>query len=207
MHEIELLKSIYASASQSSGITIGPGDDMGELQIGNERILCAVDHLIVGRHVTSDVDPHLIGRKAIARSFSDIAAMGGSPIGSLMTACVPSEITDQWCKHVFEGAKEIAEQWGGPICGGDIASCNEAPPIFTVTAFATPPKFGAIQRTGAQIGDYVCVTGELGNSISGHHLSFTPRISDAQSIIMQLSDGLHSMIDIRVNKGFFGYEN
>ena len=49
MDELQLLQSIYASATQSKVITIGPGDDMGELLIGKERLLCAVDQLIVGR--------------------------------------------------------------------------------------------------------------------------------------------------------------
>ncbi len=95
MHELELLQSIYATyatTSDSKHITIGPGDDMGEIKIGNERLLCAVDQLIVGRHVTSDIDPRFIGRKAIARCFSDIAAMGATPIGSLMTACLSPNV-------------------------------------------------------------------------------------------------------------------
>jgi len=196
MHELELLKSIYASASQSSDITIGPGDDMGELQIGSERILCAIDHLILGRHVAPKAPPASIGRKAIARCFSDIAAMAAHPIGSLMTACIPSDMSNDWCEQVFDGAKIVAEQWGGPIFGGDIASCNEAPPIFTVTAFATPPKRGAILRTGAEVGDYICVTGELGNSQEAHHLTFTPRIEEAQKLLQVLGEDLHSMIDI-----------
>ena len=195
MNEHELLQSIYKASSSLKGITIGPGDDMGELQIGGERILCAVDQLIVGRHVTQDVAPEIIGRKAIARCFSDIAAMAATPIGSLMTACAPESTSNQWCESVFCGAKKVAEQWGGPIFGGDI-SCSEGPALFTVTAIATPPESGAITRRGAQVGDYLCVTGELGNSIAGHHLTFSPRITEAQELLEVLGDDLHAMIDI-----------
>ncbi len=195
VHELELLQSIYASPSTHKHVTIAPGDDMGEVHIGKERVLCAVDQLIVGRHVTSEIDPGLIGRKAIARSFSDIAAMCATPVGCLMTACVPPETPNTWCKAVFSGAKEAADQWGGPIFGGDIASAD-GPPIFTVTALATPPISGGILRTGAQENDYVCVTGELGNSIAGHHLTFTPRIAEAQKLLQILGKSLHSMIDI-----------
>lgn len=196
MHEFELLQSIYKNASQSSAIQIGPGDDMGELQIGNERVLCAVDQLIVGRHITPETLPNVIGRKAIARCFSDIAAMAATPVGSLMTACVPSDVSNSWCEEVFSGAKNVAEKWGGPIFGGDIAS-NDGNPIFTVTAIAVP-TLGCkiVLRTGAQIGDFICVTGELGNSIAGHHLSFTPRIKEAIELVQTLGDDLHSMIDI-----------
>jgi thiamine-monophosphate kinase len=195
MNEHELLHSIYKASTSLAGITIGPGDDMGELQVGGERILCAVDQLVVGKHVTPDVLPERIGAKAIARCFSDIAAMAATPVGSLMTACVPSTCSNAWCESVFSGATKVAEQWGGPIFGGDIA-CSDGPAIFTVTAIATPPHSGAITRLGAQVGDYLCVTGELGNSIAGHHLSFTPRIAEARDLLEILGKDLHSMIDI-----------
>ena len=194
MHEFELLQSIYAQASQSKGITIGPGDDMGELQIGNQRVLCAVDQLIIGKHVTPETSPSVVGRKAVARCFSDIAAMAALPAGSLMTACIPSDVENSWCKDVFSGAKEAAEQWGGPIFGGDIASCD-GPAMFTVTAIATPGN-RTIKRTGAEIGDFLCITGELGNSFDGHHLTFAPRIEEAQELLHILGSDLHSMIDV-----------
>jgi thiamine-monophosphate kinase len=194
MNEHELLQTIYATSTKSPNVTIGPGDDMGELRIGTEQVLCSVDQLIVGRHVTFDVSPSLIGRKAIARCFSDIAAMAAVPRGCLMTACLPSDTPDEWSKEVFSGANEVAKQWGGPIFGGDIAS-SEGPAVFTVTAIATS-RSRAIKRSGAEEGDYICVTGELGNSIAGHHISFSPRITEAQELLKVLGDNLHSMIDI-----------
>jgi thiamine-monophosphate kinase len=194
MNEHELLKTIYATSTKSPNVTIGPGDDMGEIQIGTEKVLCAVDQLVVGRHVTFDVSPSLIGRKAIARCFSDIAAMAAVPIGCLMTACLPSDTTDEWSKEVFAGAKEVAQMWGGPIFGGDIAS-GSTTAIFTVTAIASPTE-RTVLRNGSEEGDYLCVTGQLGNSLAGHHLSFIPRIKEAQDLLQILGSNLHSMIDI-----------
>lgn len=200
MREFELLNQIYAqSINLGESITIGPGDDMGELVVGKDRLLVAVDQLVVGRHVTTDTAPELIGRKAIARCFSDVAAMAGSPIGSLMTACIPtgpSDYDETWAMNVFKGAREAAKQWGGPIFGGDIATCDDAPPIFSVTAVATPPAAGAVTRAGSQEGDYVCVTGTLGNASASHHLSFTPRIKESQELLHDLQDHLHAMIDV-----------
>jgi thiamine-monophosphate kinase len=198
--EFELLNEIYARSTElGTSITIGPGDDMGELVINDQRLLVAVDQLVVGRHVTIDTAPELIGRKAIARCFSDIAAMAGAPIGSLMTACLPaanSEFDESWAMKVFEGAREAALQWGGPIFGGDIATCADAPPIFSVTAVGTPPTSGAITRAGSQEGDHVCVTGTIGNSQASHHLTFAPRIKEAQELLRELQDHLHAMIDV-----------
>ena len=200
MKEFDLLKQIYASSKgQGNPITIGPGDDMGEIMVTAGKLLVAVDQLVLGRHVAFETAPELIGRKAIARCFSDIAAMAGTPRGSLITACLPSgipEIDEDVAIRVFNGAREVAALWGGPIFGGDIATCDDAPPIFSVTAVASPPESGAIRRIGSQEGDYLCVTGELGNSQESHHLTFTPRIKEAQELNKDLGDHLHAMIDV-----------
>ena len=200
MKEFELLAEIYARSNElNDSITIGPGDDMGEIVVGNNRLLVAVDQLVIGRHVTRDTAPELIGRKAIARCFSDVAAMAGTPVGSLMTACLPAgnpDFNEPWAMKVFEGAREAAAEWGGPIFGGDIATCEDAPPIFSVTAVASPPKSGAIRRSGSHEVDYVCVTGAIGNAFATHHLTFTPRIEEAQTLLLELQEHLHAMIDI-----------
>ena len=74
MKEFDLLKQIYASSKgQGNSITIGPGDDMGEIMVTAGKLLVAVDQLVLGRHVAFETTPELIGRKAIARCFSDIA--------------------------------------------------------------------------------------------------------------------------------------
>ncbi len=197
MGEFALLNSIYeASKELGEHVSIGPGDDMGEIIVGNQRILLAVDQLIVGRHVELDETPENIGRKAIARSFSDIAAMCGTPICSLMTACMPTDTDDDWAMRVFSSAKAHAERWNGPIIGGDIATSQRGPAMFTVTVMAKPSTLGAVSRCGAQVGDVVCVTGEIGNSIASHHITFEPRITLAQDIQQALGSDLHSMIDI-----------
>jgi len=197
MDEFALLQTIYKASSKLENVfTIGPGDDMGEVQIGDQKILAAVDQLIVGRHVEVGENPVLIGRKAIARCFSDIAAMAGKPIGCLMTACLPSSTQQTWSEAVFQGAREAAEEWGGPIFGGDIATVQEGMPSFTVHAIATPPPSGAIKRRGAQVGDLICVTGVLGRSHESHHLAFSPLIELAQELLQELGESLHCMIDI-----------
>ncbi len=194
MNEFSLLKQIYKTSQAVESILIGPGDDMAFMQFDSDKVLCGVDQLIVGMHVTSDTPPKLIGRKAVARCFSDVAAMGGVPTGSLMTAALPSSTDDAWAMAVFQGAQEYAAKWGGPIVGGDIASTEKhTKPLFTVTTFGTVPTI-PITRNNARIGDVVYVTGEIGNSIANHHLHFTPRISEAQLLINAIE--INTMIDV-----------
>jgi len=194
MNETSLLQQIYKMSEPTTSILIGPGDDMALLSFEHDNLLCGVDQLIVGRHVTKETPPELIGRKAVARCFSDIAAMGGEPVGSLMTAALPPETDDEWAMAVFRGAKEAAMKWGGPIIGGDIASTNEnSRPLFTVTAFGTVPTT-AVERNNAQVGDVIYVTGTIGNSIESHHLTFIPRITEAKTLIDTIE--INTMIDI-----------
>ncbi|MDP6541982.1 MAG: thiamine-phosphate kinase, partial [Phycisphaerales bacterium] len=196
MKEFELLQYIYSSSqTQDNQVIIGPGDDMAFLSIANQPLLAGVDQLIVGIHLAEDTPPDLIGRKVVARSFSDIAAMGGTPVASLMTAAMPPKTDNSWAISVFEGAQNAARKWGGAIVGGDIASTTvSTPPSFTVTALATPPHCGPARRTAAKLGDNIFVTGTLGNSLAEHHLSFTPRIEEAKLLFDAVQ--IHAMIDI-----------
>ena len=120
--------------------------------------------------------------------------MGGTPVGSLMTAALPPETDDAWAMAVFDSARIAAGQWGGPIVGGDIATSEKgAAPIFTVTAFGTVHTT-AIKRHNAQVGDVIYVTGTIGNSIENHHLTFIPRITEAKTLIDTIE--INTMIDI-----------
>ncbi|MDP7009071.1 MAG: thiamine-phosphate kinase [Phycisphaerales bacterium] len=202
MNEQTLLDQIYKTNVPSDDVLIGPGDDMAFVSFKSDGLLCGVDQLIVGRHVVEDTAPELIGRKAIARCFSDLAAMGGVPTASLMTAALPAGTNHDWAMSVFEGARVAAKEWGGPIVGGDIASTIlGTPPIFSVTAFGYTP-YTAIQRHAANVGDVVYVTGSIGNSLANHHLTFVPRIQEAQSLLQSIK--INTMIDISDGLGIDG---
>lgn len=196
MKEFQLLKHIYASTqTHVDPRHIGPGDDMAQVIFDKQRLLLGVDQLVVGKHVTAQTPPELIGRKAVARSFSDIAAMGGTPVASLMTAALPPNTDDAWSQAVFNGAREVAEQWGGPIVGGDIAATEDAASaVFSVTAIASAPRCDSIRRNTAVLNDNVYITGTLGNSLAQHHLRFVPRIQEAKALLKAVQ--IHAMIDV-----------
>ena len=86
MREFDLLRYIYdATAPAARHVLIGPGDDMAMVRLGSRHLLAAVDQLVAGRHVDLAATPlELVGRKAIARSLSDVAAMAGTPVASLV---------------------------------------------------------------------------------------------------------------------------
>ena len=206
---LELIRRRSAHLTGRAGVVVGPGDDCAVLDPSGEGpggvagnppegafLLATVDQLVEGRHYdprTTSLD--LIARKAVARSISDIAAMGGTPTCALAAGCL---------RDGFEGADELFERmhyWGNhfacPLAGGDIAF-SDGPTVLGVTVLGrSHPQRGPVLRSTAGVGDVVCVTGRIGGSFgSGRHLRFEPRIVQGVELCDRLGPALTSMMDI-----------
>lgn len=222
MSESELLDHIAARsaglAARFGQVVVGPGDDCAVVRMpGGGELLLTVDHVVEGRHVEPGTPVDLIARKAVARSVSDIAAMGGTPAWSLATGCLPKG--DPRGNELFDAMHRWANHWGCPIIGGDIAT-SDGPMVLTVTvgglmdprsaarargvveaevdAFAVraAQQYRPVLRSGAQPGDEVWVSGPLGGSLaSGRHLAFEPRLAVGQQAAWAAT-GVHAMLDI-----------
>jgi len=96
-------------------------------------------------------------------------------------------------EELYLGLREMADRFQVPIVGGDTNSW-EGRLVISVTVLGEATERGVVQRSGAQVGDWLFVTGALGGSILGHHLDFTPRIQEALRLQEWVS--LHAMLDI-----------
>lgn len=201
MHESALLAHI---AARSTGllaggrwsIAVGPGDDCAVMTSpSGDTTLLTVDQLVAGRHFEPATDIDLIARKAVARSVSDIAAMGGVPAWGLATGLLPKDYPH--ADALFDAMAAWAKSWGCPLVGGDIAfhASPDHPLTLTVTVGGSmPPGIAPVLRSGAQSGDTLWVTGPLGGSYhSGRHLTFEPRVEIGQALAKA---GAHAMIDL-----------
>lgn len=197
-HEfIDWLKQRLTTHSANHRLALGPGDDAA-LAHANGQILLAADMIMDKVHFDLSRDsPELAGRKALAVNLSDIAAMAGRPDSALVSLALPRSRGSALGQGVMQGILQLAEQYDVAIAGGDTNSW-EGPLAIAVSVTGTPHPLGSVTRSGARVGDLVLVTGELGGSIQGRHLSFAPRIREAEllhhryrlSAMLDLSDGL-----------------
>ncbi len=163
----------------------GIGDDAAVLPNPNAPYtLLANDAVVLDRHFTIDDDPHAVGRKLVCRNLSDIAAMGGTPAHAIIQLICPANLSIAWLQQFYNGIASTARSYNLQIVGGD---CTTAPKkdSFAASLSITGTASRPIPRTGAQPGDHLLVSGELGGSILGHHLQFTPRLNAAAWLAQQ----------------------
>lgn len=199
MNEFELIAKLTKNLPANECVVTGAGDDCAVLDMGvpDKLILFKTDAVVEGIHFTSDTPPEKIGRKALARCLSDIAAMAGSPTAALVTLALPKKFDADFVGKIYDGLNAMAAQTGVAIVGGETTT-NPERILISISLLGTVPLGKQISRSGAKVGDAIFVTGELGGSIEGKHLDFEPRLEEARWLaghfhlhaMMDLSDGL-----------------
>ncbi len=172
---------------------IGIGDDAAVFQAkrGMNQLI-AIDSLVENiDFIKSKATPQQIGWKALAINLSDIAAMGGIPKLAVISLTLPRKTEIDFVKGFYEGISKLSRKFKVAIVGGDLSSGPVLSSSIAVVGEVNPNRI--IYRNGAQLGDFVCVTGTLGGSILRKHLNFLPRIEEGQFLAKH---GVTSMIDI-----------
>ena len=202
MRELTLLEHILRShRSLPDAVTIGPGDDLATLRFGDDQLLVGVDQVADGLHFDAACTPLAkMARKAITRNLSDVAAMASEPVAALVAACLPASFGQRRATELFEQMRLIGSRFGCPLIGGDIAIWDQ-PLVLTVTILARAGSIVPVRRCGAQVGDLICVTGQLGGSgltVEGytHPLDFEPRVALARTLAGARHTRPHCMIDL-----------
>lgn len=199
MTEFDLIARLTKSLPGNATVLTGAGDDCAVLDLGmpDRLILFKTDAVVEGIHFTRETPPEKVGRKALARCLSDIAAMAGTPTAALITLALPKAFDADHVARIYDGLNELAQPTGVAIVGGETTT-NPERMLISIALLGTVPRGRQILRSGAKRGDAIFVTGELGGSIAGKHLDFTPRLAEARWLadhfdvhaLMDLSDGL-----------------
>lgn len=195
MNEFELIARLTADLRTGQGVIAGVGDDCAVLEAGGPEqwLLFKTDAIVEGVHFTSESPAGQVGRKALARCLSDIAAMGGRPTYALVTLALPREFETRRIEAIYAGMRALAEEHQVAIVGGETTT-SPGGMLISIALLGTVPKGRALLRSAAKTGDAIFVTGELGGSLAGRHLDFEPRLAEARWLSEQFP--IHAMIDL-----------
>jgi thiamine-monophosphate kinase len=164
--EFGLIARITAGRTVPPGTLLGPGDDAAVLAAEDSRVVVTTDVLVEGVHFRLDWStPHQVGRKAVAASLADVAAMGAVPTALVVGLAVPGQTTVSTVDGLAAGMWEEAGQVGAGIVGGDVVSCAEI--VVSVTALGDLGGRAPITRSGARAGNVLGLCGRLGWSAAG----------------------------------------
>jgi thiamine-monophosphate kinase len=162
MKEFELIKHFFTKqAVKRKDVELGIADDCAVLApIENQNIVVTTDTLVAGVHFPHQTDAKAIGHKAVAVNLSDIAAMGAKPSWLSLAITLP-EVNELWIKDFCTGVFELCDFYNVELIGGDT---TQGPLSITITAQGITPQDSYLQRSGAKAGDWLYVTGELGDA-------------------------------------------
>ncbi len=195
MRESVYIKYLRAIQGASRDVLKGIGDDTAVVRVPpNDLCVLTTDTLLDGTHFRlKDTSPRELGRKAVASSLSDVAAMGCRATLALISVAFPHSTPMGFARQLARGLNDTAARYGVTVVGGDTVT-GRGPLLINVTVFGVADGLRPVLRSGARAGDAVMVTGRLGGSILGRHLRFEPRLEEA--VYLNKNYRLHSMIDI-----------
>ena len=212
--EFNLIDKYFVNRQpQRKDVHLAAGDDCALVKPpSNVEIAISTDTLVAGTHFLAEANPAWVAHKALSSNISDLAAMGATPAWVSFALTMP-EVNEEWLAPFCDSFFELADYFGIQLIGGDT---TKGPLSLTLTVQGFVPEGKALRRDGAKVGDWIYVTGNLGDSKAGlevlldtdnrarpnaeelekrHYLS-TPRVlagralCDLASSAIDISDGV-----------------
>lgn len=153
--------------SKNKNVIVDIGDDCAVTEYNDDSYhLYTTDMLVEGDHFSLDYfSPYQIGIKVMESNVSDIAAMGGKPVYSLISLSLKEDTTVEFIDGVYNGINEICERYNFDLIGGDTTHGDKI--VISLTLIGQVDKNKLKLRSGADIGDLIVVSGPLGGSTAG----------------------------------------
>jgi thiamine-monophosphate kinase len=175
--EFDLIKSLRESLrlrrlDSARGLVEGVGDDAAVLRqssqldtvITTDLLVEGIDFKLTG---DADSDASIVGRRAVAVSLSDVAAMGARPRWLLLSVGLPRKLWRRgFARALVSNAMAYAADFGVALVGGDISRTPERVVVDSIVV-GEVRRGRAVLRSGAQVGDQIFVTGSLGGAAKG----------------------------------------
>jgi thiamine-monophosphate kinase len=179
MGEFELLAKLRERLPPNDPrVRLGSGDDAA-VTVPGAATATSVDAIVDGVHFRrEETTPRLIGRKALATALSDLAAMGAEPGEAYVVLGAPPDLGEEEFLALLDGLLELAGETGTTLAGGDVTRAPALTLAVTVVGHARRPD-ELVPRGGAEAGDLLVLTGEIGGAAAGRLLLDDPRLADA----------------------------
>jgi thiamine-monophosphate kinase len=150
---------------------LGAGDDAAVVALpAGEQLVVSTDSLVEGVHFDISYTPlkHL-GYKAVVVAISDILAMNATPRQLVVALAISAKYTVEAIEELYRGILAACEQYEVDLVGGDVTA-SSAGLMINLTVLGSAPAAKLVKRSGAQVGDLVCVSGDLGGAFMGLNL-------------------------------------
>lgn len=181
MGEFELLAKLRERLPQDGPrVRLGSGDDAA-VTVPGGATATSVDAIVAGVHFRhGEADLRLIGRKALATALSDLAAMGAEAGEAYVALGAPPDLGEEDFLALLDGMLELAAETGTTLAGGDVTRAPALTLAVTVVGHAASPA-QLVSRAGAEPGDLLVLTGEIGGAAAGRLLLDKPDLGSALS--------------------------
>lgn len=176
----------------TKNLDVGIGDDAAIVQNRARQSVLCCDPVVAGVHFAPDAPLGLVGRKAVNRNLSDLAAMGAVADWLLVSLVLPRGFPGRQRRALLLGLRAAARAAGAVVVGGDVAT-SPGPLTVTVTAIGHLEQ-RPLLRSAARAGDTLHVSGPLGGSAAGHHLRFRPHLCEGRWLARQRA--VHAAMDV-----------
>jgi thiamine-monophosphate kinase len=169
MRELELierLEQVLSPRGNTAGVLRWLGDDAAVVR-GRGYAVTSVDTVVDGVHFRSgQLSPAAIGHRALGSALSDLAAMGVDAGEAYLALALPPGSDLDGTLELLSGLRELADECGVIVAGGDVSASPVLSVSVTVVGWARDPA-EIVGRDGARPGDLVVVTGSLGGAGAG----------------------------------------
>lgn len=162
LSEFSLIQRFFTQqALKNSSTRLGIGDDCALLSLPEGYDLAVTtDTMVENVHFFAGSDAEQLGHKLLAVNLSDLASMGARPVSVTLALTLPN-VDENWLTAFAKGFLSLAERYSVDLIGGDTTN---GPLTLTVQAMGLVPRGKALLRSTALPGDFIYVTGLLGDA-------------------------------------------
>ena len=214
--EFGLIARLHQSLVTRAGTRLGIGDDGAVLDVLAHPIVTC-DALVENVHFRRDwTSAFSLGVKSMAVNLSDVAAMGAQPVAAFVALALPPDCQNDegnWISELYAGMENLAARHDFTIAGGDMTAAPLVMISVTLIGDLMPEaRNRPLLRSGARVGDAVCVSGDLGDSAAGlaqllaggardellmrRHFEPTPRLEWIREQMARDRDAIHAGLDL-----------